>query len=94
MEKDNKEWLYQIIRDQKKCSVKIEKLIRALDNKKFIDDIDREDIMYLKEQLCHMIRYAVILDERLVKAQKYKLSKIINETKLENIDVSDTETNS
>lgn len=41
-----------------------------------------------------MIRYAVMLDERLVKAQKYKLSKIINETKLENIDVSDTETNS
>lgn len=73
MENNNKEWLERVINEQKELCTKIEKLAKALDNKEFTDKLDEEDVILLKEQLCHMLRYAIILDARIDKAGEKRL---------------------
>lgn len=73
MEDNNKEWLERVINEQKELCIKIGKLAKALDNKEFINKLDEEDVILLKEQLCHMLRYAIILDVRIDKAGEKRL---------------------
>lgn len=73
MESNNKEWLERVINEQKELCTKIEKLTKALDNKEFTDKLDEEDVILLKEQLCHMLRYAIILDARIDRAGEKRL---------------------
>lgn len=70
---ETKEWYDRVIDEQNGLCAKIKRLKEALERKEFLDTLGEDAVILLKEQICHMIRYALILDVRLEKAGKERL---------------------
>ena len=68
-----KEWYDRVIDEQNELCAKIKKLKEALESKEFADSVGEKNVILLKGQICHMIRYALILDVRLEGAGKERL---------------------
>lgn len=68
-----KEWYDRVIDEQNELCAKIKKLKEALESEGLADSAGEKNVILLKEQICHMLRYALVLDARLEMAGKERL---------------------
>lgn len=68
MENNNKEWLERVINEQDELCAKIQKLVNALRNNEFVNNLSKDEIDDLYAQLTYMTKYSSVLSRRITRA--------------------------